>query len=147
MNCPKSLRNGPCGGVRPGGYCEVKPWMRCVWVEAWDGASRMKHGLERIQVVQPPVDRTLEGSSSWLRVAREKAAERRSSPHDSTDPGKLVIAQAFRRARRFEPASAPLAAEPQAALADQAMPAQRTSVYPASTPAGAPGEKTGKGRP
>jgi hypothetical protein len=80
-------------------------------------------------------------------VAREKAAERRSSPHDSTDPGKLVIAQAFRRARRFEPASAPLAAEPQAALADQAMPAQRTSVYPASTPAGAPGEKTGKGRP
>jgi hypothetical protein len=147
MNCPKSLRNGPCGGVRPGGYCEVKPWMRCVWVEAWDGASRMKHGLERIQVVQPPVDRTLEGSSSWLRVAREKAAERRSSPHDSTDPGKLVIAQAFRRARRFEPASAPLAAEPQAALADQAMPAQRTSVYPASTPAGAPGEETGKGRP
>ena len=30
MNCPKNLRNGPCGGVRDGGFCEVKPQMRCV---------------------------------------------------------------------------------------------------------------------
>ena len=64
--------------------------MRCVWVEAWEGAGKMKYGLDRIQVVQPPVDRTLEGSSSWLRVAREKAAERRSTPPDRADPGKLV---------------------------------------------------------
>ena len=42
MNCPKQLRNGPCGGVRPGGFCEVKPEMKCVWALAWDGASRMK---------------------------------------------------------------------------------------------------------
>lgn len=144
MNCPKSLRNGPCGGVRPGGYCEVKPWMRCVWVEAWDGASRMRRGLERIQVVQPPVDRTLEGSSSWLRVAREKAAERRRSPRDAADAGKLVIAQAFQRARRFEPASAPLASEPPAALADQAITPQRTAVYQAGGPDRAPGEVMGE---
>ena len=44
MNCPKELRNGPCGGVRPGGFCEVRPDMRCVWVLAWDGASRMRNG-------------------------------------------------------------------------------------------------------
>ncbi len=75
MNCPKNLRNGPCGGVRPDGNCEVKPEMRCVWVEAWEGSRRMKGGA-RIQNVQKPVDQRLKGSSSWLRVVREKAAER-----------------------------------------------------------------------
>nr|WP_275298299.1 methylenetetrahydrofolate reductase C-terminal domain-containing protein [Halomonas campisalis] len=69
MNCPKSLRNGPCGGVRANGYCEVKPEMRCVWVEAWDGSQKMKGG-EQIHVVQLPVDHSQQGSSSWLRVAR-----------------------------------------------------------------------------
>lgn len=138
MNCPKNLRNGPCGGVRPGGFCEVKPQMRCVWVEGWDGASRMRQGLERIAVVQPPVDRSLEGSSSWLRVAREKAASRRSEGA-SSDPGKLVIANAFKRARTFEPASAPLAKEPQSALADQAV-GERTAVYAARSPRDAEAE-------
>jgi hypothetical protein len=112
--------------------------MRCVWVEAWEGAERMPGGIERILVVQPPVDRTLEGSSSWLRVAREKAATRQAAPSDTADPGKLVIARAFRRARRHDPASAPLAAEPKAALSDQAMMTQRTAVYPGQAPADKP---------
>jgi hypothetical protein len=73
MNCPKTLRNGPCGGVRPGGFCEVIPSMRCVWVEAWDGSQRMQRGRDAIRVVRPAVDRRLSGTSSWLRVAREKA--------------------------------------------------------------------------
>lgn len=129
MNCPKSLRNGPCGGVRPGGFCEVKPEMRCVWVEGWDGASRMRDGLKRIAVVQPPVNRALEGSSSWLRVAREKTAERHEAGV-SADPSKYALARAFRRARQLEPAAAPLAKEPKSALADQAV-AETTAVYDA----------------
>ena len=72
MNCPKNIRNGPCGGVRANGHCEVKPEMRCVWVEGFKGATRIKGGLDKIKVVQAPVDRRLEGRSSWLRVVREK---------------------------------------------------------------------------
>ena len=111
MNCPKQLRNGPCGGVRPGGYCEVKPWMQCVWVLAWDGATRMQGG-QKIRDVQPPVDRSLEGSSSWLRVSREKAARLR----ESGDARRTAVARAFPDARAHEPAVAPLAPEPPSAV-------------------------------
>lgn len=69
MNCPKQLRNGPCGGVREDGGCEVKPDMRCVWVEAWEGSRRMKHG-DQINVVQLPVSAREQGSSSWMKVIR-----------------------------------------------------------------------------
>jgi len=111
MNCPKQLRNGPCGGVRPGGYCEVKPWMKCVWCEAWEGATRMQGGA-KINDVMPPVDRSLEGSSAWLRVSREKAAKLR----ESRDAAKTAVAMAFPSARKNEPSTAPLAAEPPAAV-------------------------------
>jgi methylenetetrahydrofolate reductase (NADPH) len=118
MNCPKSLRNGPCSGVRPGGFCEVIPEMKCVWVDALEGAARMKYGIHKIAAVQPPVDQSLRGSSAWLRVAREKALARRIG-RAAPDPGKVVIAEAFGQARTLEPASAPLAAEPQAAVRGQ----------------------------
>jgi len=73
MNCPKTIRNGPCGGVRADGFCEVKPDMRCVWVEGYAGSQRMKNGSD-IQVVQFAVDHRLKGRSSWLRVVQEKTA-------------------------------------------------------------------------
>ncbi|MGH6929190.1 MAG: methylenetetrahydrofolate reductase C-terminal domain-containing protein [Dongiaceae bacterium] len=72
MNCPKNLRNGPCGGVRANGHCEVKPEMKCVWVAAWEGAQAMGGGMAILDV-QRPVDHSLKGTSSWLRVVREKA--------------------------------------------------------------------------
>ncbi|MBS0613794.1 MAG: methylenetetrahydrofolate reductase C-terminal domain-containing protein [Proteobacteria bacterium] len=75
MNCPKNLRNGPCGGVRENGNCEVKPHMRCVWVAAFDGARRMPGGVEAMRQVQPAVDRRLEGRSSWLRIVRERTGD------------------------------------------------------------------------
>src|SRR5579872_7525170 len=74
MNCPKSLRNGPCGGVRADGNCEVRPEMKCVWVEAWRGSQRIEGGVEALRTLQFAVDHRLQGRSSWLRVAREKAA-------------------------------------------------------------------------
>jgi hypothetical protein len=72
MNCPKNIRNGPCGGVRANGNCEVKPEMRCVWVQGFAGAERIRGGLDKIRIVQAAVDRRLEGRSSWIRVVREQ---------------------------------------------------------------------------
>lgn len=71
MNCPKTIRNGPCGGVRENGYCEVRPEMRCVWVEAWDGAARMKNG-DRIKEAEFAIDHRHVGKSTWLRLARNE---------------------------------------------------------------------------
>jgi hypothetical protein len=79
MNCPKTLRNGPCGGVRDNGNCEVKPDMKCVWVQAFRGSERIAGGVSAMAEVQFALDQRLQGRSSWLRVAREKA-ERRSPP-------------------------------------------------------------------
>ena len=75
MNCPKNLRNGPCGGVRANGCCEVRPEMKCVWVEAFAGGRRIPGGLEALRTVQPAVDRQLQGRSSWLRVVRQRLGE------------------------------------------------------------------------
>lgn len=70
MNCPKTLRNGPCGGVRPNGNCEVKPEMKCVWVQGWQGAERMDGNFEKIKDVQVQVNNAIKGRSAWLRVVR-----------------------------------------------------------------------------
>ncbi len=66
MTCPKNLRNGPCGGVRPDGHCEIIPEMPCVWVEAWKRSKKMtRYGSEILKVL-PPVDSRLEGTSAWI---------------------------------------------------------------------------------
>lgn len=74
MNCPKHLRNGPCGGVRANGKCEVDPDMNCVWVLAWEGNKRLRVNEYPIQFVQPVLDNRLNGTSAWLREARLLAA-------------------------------------------------------------------------
>jgi hypothetical protein len=51
MNCPKTLRNGPCGGVRIPG------------------------GIAAMTKVQFAVDQRLAGRSSWLRVVKEQNPE------------------------------------------------------------------------
>ena len=66
MTCPKNLRNGPCGGVRANGHCEVIPEMKCVWVEAFERSQQMPSYGHEILHIQPPVNRQLEGESAWI---------------------------------------------------------------------------------
>jgi hypothetical protein len=73
MNCPKQLRNGPCGGVRANGNCEVEPDMPCVWMKAWEGSRSMVAG-DDILTVQKPVNQSLRETSSWLRVTAQAAS-------------------------------------------------------------------------
>ncbi|MFK8019345.1 MAG: methylenetetrahydrofolate reductase C-terminal domain-containing protein [Pseudomonadales bacterium] len=72
MNCPKTIRNGPCGGVRSNGKCEVTPEMDCVWVVAWEGTQNLPVNDQAIQIIQPPLDSRLKGKSAWLRAVEQR---------------------------------------------------------------------------
>ena len=96
MNCGKQLRNGPCGGVNADGSCEVYPDMPCVWLEAFDGAKRMAHGAN-IEVIQPPVDFSRSGSSTWLDIIMEETDV--TSP-----PGESIVPSGTREPAAFEQA-------------------------------------------
>jgi hypothetical protein len=66
QTCPKNLRNGPSGGVRLDGRCEILPDMPCVWVEAWERSKQMSdHGPDILRIT-PPLDRSLRGTSAWI---------------------------------------------------------------------------------
>jgi len=66
MTCPKNMRNGPCGGVRPDGRCEILPDQPCIWVLAWRRAENMPRFGAEIGRVLPPLDRRLQDTSAWI---------------------------------------------------------------------------------
>jgi Methylene-tetrahydrofolate reductase C terminal len=68
MTCPKNLRNGPCGGVRLNAHCEVKPEMRCIWVDAYERSLKMKTWGGEMVTEQPPINWQLKGTSSWINM-------------------------------------------------------------------------------
>lgn len=74
MTCPKNLRNGPCGGVRANGHCEIKPEMPCVWVQAWERSKKMPHYGPEILQILPPLNRRLQDTSAWVNEFRGKTA-------------------------------------------------------------------------
>ncbi len=89
MNCPKNMRNGPCGGVLVDGNCEVYPDRPCVWVRAYEGSLRLPVWRDHMARINPPVDWRLQGTSSWANLAsgrdRQVPAGWGASPETSRD--------------------------------------------------------------
>ncbi|HIJ86630.1 MAG TPA: hypothetical protein HPP97_02980 [Desulfuromonadales bacterium] len=81
MNCGKQLRNGPCGGVTASGGCEIFPEMHCVWIEALDGSRLMANSAAGRQV-QPPVDHSKRGSSTWLKIIVNEPDAAKKGAHE-----------------------------------------------------------------
>ena len=69
MECPKGIRNGPCGGVN-NGYCYVDPTRRCAWHLIYE-RSRKMHREQRLLEVLPPVDWDRAGTETWGEVVRK----------------------------------------------------------------------------
>lgn len=71
QNCPKRLRNGPCGGTREDGSCEVFPDRTCTWYRIYK-RSRLLHRTSFLYRTNPIHNWTLEGTSTWLNVLRKR---------------------------------------------------------------------------
>ncbi|HPT21408.1 MAG TPA: methylenetetrahydrofolate reductase C-terminal domain-containing protein [Bacteroidales bacterium] len=70
MECPKGLRNGPCGGITPLKRCYVDQTRKCVWYSIYDRA--LKTGREELLLeVLPPLDWDKVGTETWGDVIRQ----------------------------------------------------------------------------
>ena len=70
MECPKGLRNGPCGGITPEKNCYVDETRKCVWYAIYKRA--LKTGREEILMeVLPPLDWDKVGTETWGEVVRQ----------------------------------------------------------------------------
>lgn len=69
MRCPKNLRNGPCGGVRSNGHCEVYPERWCVWYRAYYRSQKLPVWREHMYQTHRPVNWQLfQNSVSWVNL-------------------------------------------------------------------------------
>ncbi len=68
MECPKGMRNGPCGGTTPDRMCYVDPTRKCVWYAIYDRAYR-KGREDTLLEVLPPLDWNKAGVETWGEVA------------------------------------------------------------------------------
>ncbi len=79
MECPKNLRNGPCGGVGMDGSCEVDRSKTCVWLKAVTRSEKLPWAKEIYQR-NPAVDWSLKGSSAWVNAATGRNHPERVGP-------------------------------------------------------------------
>lgn len=71
MRCPKQIRNGPCGGTRPDGRCEVYADRPCIWWLINERAKKLGR-QQKLRKYHIPVDRQFEHTSAWLNMMAGK---------------------------------------------------------------------------
>ena len=71
QNCPKRLRNGPCGGTGEDGSCEVYPEKKCVWYKIYYRSKLLKR-LSLLYKINKIHNWYLEGTATWLSVLRKR---------------------------------------------------------------------------
>ncbi len=70
MECPKGMRNGPCGGVTPEKNCYIDETRKCVWYAIYKRA--LKTGREeKLLEILPPLDWNKVGTETWGDVVRQ----------------------------------------------------------------------------
>jgi methylenetetrahydrofolate reductase (NADPH) len=70
MECPKGLRNGPCGGVTPEKKCYVDESRKCVWYCIYKRAKKTGREKTLLEVL-PPLDWNKTGTETWGDVIRQ----------------------------------------------------------------------------
>ncbi len=68
MECPKGLRNGPCGGSTPE-HCYVDPTRPCIWYQIYSRAEKMGR-IDRLMEILPPLDWDRVGIDQWYELYR-----------------------------------------------------------------------------
>jgi 5,10-methylenetetrahydrofolate reductase len=63
MECPKGLRNGPCGGSTPE-HCYVDPSRPCIWYKIYLRSEKMGRTDHLLEVL-PPLDWDKVGTGAW----------------------------------------------------------------------------------
>lgn len=71
QQCPKRMRNGPCGGTGEGGTCEVYPDRKCVWYRIYY-RSKFLHRMSLLYNIKKMHNWNLEGTSAWLNVFKKR---------------------------------------------------------------------------
>ena len=64
MECPKGMRNGPCGGITPGKNCYVDESRKCIWHAIYDRSRKMGREKKLLEVL-PPLDWSKVGTETW----------------------------------------------------------------------------------
>ncbi len=73
MECPKGIRNGPCGGATEE-HCYVDESRPCIWYQIYDRAFRMNR-QEMLLEVLPPLDWDKVGGETWGDVVQQVRKE------------------------------------------------------------------------